>query len=165
MNKSILLSLLFLLTLSFSEAQTVGYTHKILSSYGCEVKYSVSKQDTSYYIIVAIKSEKLRFMKQSTMLLKNFDGEVLKLQGELLDNDLESAGIILGGLLFPFSEVNSTSQFKITQEQFELIKGRIAKIRLTTIPKVHEKSFKKDKIGKKLYEFYIKAKNQIDDDF
>ena len=38
----------FMLALN-TYGQTVGYTYKPLASEGCNVKYSVSKQDTTYY--------------------------------------------------------------------------------------------------------------------
>lgn len=52
------------------------------------------------------------------------------------------------------------AQFKITPEQFEKIKDGIAKVRLSTIPIEHERTFRKDKIGKKLYLFYLKERNK-----
>jgi len=40
----------------------------------------------------------------------------------------------------------------------------VAKIRLSMTPMNHERTFKKDKIGKKLYQFYLKEK-QKDENF
>ena len=60
--------------------------------------------------------------------------------------------------------INSSAQFKINISQFECLKGGIAKIMLTMTPMNHERIFKKDKIGKKLYELYLKVKRQ-DDNF
>ena len=45
-----------------------------------------------------------------------------------------------------------------------LLKKGVAKIRLSTIPIEHERTFAKDKIGKKLYQFFLKQKNK-DNDF
>ena len=94
------------------------------------------------------------------MLIKNFDGEVIKLQGSLISNDSESAGVLIGNIVYPVTEISSTVQFKITPEQFEKIKDGIAKVRLSTIPIEHERTFSKDKIGKKLYLFYLKERNK-----
>ena len=74
-------------------------------------------------------------------------------------NQLESGNIII-----PVTEISSTAQFKVSPKQFESIKSGIAKIRLDMTPMNHERTFKKDKIGKKLYQFYLKAKSQ-DDNF
>ncbi len=73
------LILLFVFFSSYtSYAQTVGYTYKALAAKGCNVRYGVAKQDSTYYIYVTIKSDKIVFLQQSTMLLKTFDGDIIK---------------------------------------------------------------------------------------
>lgn len=128
------------------------------------MKYSVAKQDTAYYIIATVKSDRLNFLKESTMLLKTFDGEVIKLYGSQIGSGSETAGIVSGNIVLPVTEISSTAQFKISPQQFELLKKGVAKIRLSTIPIEHERTFTKDKIGKKLYQFFLKQKNK-DNDF
>ena len=156
--------LLTLLTIGLAvKSQTVGYTYRPLAAEGCSMKYSVTKQDTAYYIIATVSSDRMKFLKESTMLIKNFDGEVIKLEGDLIGNDSESAGVMVGNMMLPVTEINSTAQFRISQEQFELIRNGIAKVRLSTIPIEHERTFRKDKIGKKLYQFYLRARNKEDD--
>lgn len=145
-------------------AQTVGYTYRPLAAEGCNMKYSVGKQDTAYYIIATVKSDRLNFLKESTMLLKTFDGEVIKLYGSQIGSGSETAGIVSGNIVLPVTEISSTAQFKISPQQFELLKKGVAKIRLSTIPIEHERTFAKDKIGKKLYQFFLKQKNK-DNDF
>lgn len=145
-------------------AQTVGYTYRPLAAEGCNMKYSVVKQDTAYYIIATVKSDRLNFLKESTMLLKTFDGEVVKLYGSQIGSGSETAGIVSGNIVLPVTEISSTAQFKISPQQFELLKKGVAKIRLSTIPIEHERTFAKDKIGKKLYQFFLKQKNK-DNDF
>lgn len=145
-------------------AQTVGYTYRPLAAEGCNMKYSVTKQDTTYYIIATVKSDRLNFLKESTMLLKTFDGEVIKLYGSQIGSGSETAGIVSGNIVLPVTEISSTAQFKISPQQFELLKKGVAKIRLSTIPIEHERTFAKDKIGKKLYQFFLKQKNK-DNDF
>ena len=145
-------------------AQTVGYTYRPLAAEGCNMKYSVVKQDTAYYIIATVKSDRLNFLKESTMLLKTFDGEVIKLYGSQIGSGSETAGIVSGNIVLPVTEISSTAQFKISPQQFELLKKGVAKLRLSTIPIEHERTFAKDKIGKKLYQFFLKQKNK-DNDF
>ncbi len=152
--------LVVLLCCFVSRAQTVGYSYKPLAADGCSMKYIVTRQDSVYYIIAIVKSDRLTFLKESTMLIKNFDGEVIKLQGSLISNGSESAGVLIGNIVCPVTEISSTAQFKITPEQFEKINDGIAKVRLSTIPIEHERTFRKDKIGKKLYLFYLKERNK-----
>lgn len=146
-----------------SYAQTVGYTYKPLSAEGCNIKYSVAKQDSSYYIIATVKSDRLNFLKEPTMLLKTFDGEIIKLFGSLIGNDSESTGIVSGNVVIPVTGISSIAQFKISPEQFELFKKGISKVRLSTIPIEHERTFSKDKIGKKLYQFFLKQRDKEND--
>lgn len=155
------LLLILFLTLGLETiAQTVGYTYRPLTAEGCNMKYSVAKQDTAFYIIVTVRSERLKFLKESTFLIKTFDGEIIRLQGDLIDSGSESAGVLVGNMMLPVTEINSTAQFRISQNQFELIKNGIAKVRLSTIPIEHERRFKKDKIGKKLYKLYQNARSK-----
>lgn len=155
------LLLILFLTLGLETiAQTVGYTYRPLTAEGCNMKYSVAKQDTAFYIIVTVRSERLKFLKESTFLIKTFDGEIIRLQGDLIDSGSESAGVLVGNMMLPVTEINSTAQFRISQNQFELIKNGIAKVRLSTIPVEHERRFKKDKIGKKLYKLYQNARSK-----
>ena len=161
--KHLLIILMMLLALT-SKAQTVGYTYKPLAAEGCTMRYSISKQDTLYYIIATVKSDRLKFLKESTMMIRTFNGEVIKLEGALIDNDTQSVGVMSGDIMIPIAEISSTAQFIVTPIQLESLKVGVAKVRLSTIPITHERSFKKDKIGEKLYELYLKEKNK-DDNF
>lgn len=145
-----------------SKTQTVGYTYKPLAAEGCSMRYSISKQDTIYYIIATVESDKLKFLKESTMMIRTFDEEVIKLEGALIDNDTQSVGTMSGNIMIPVPAISSTAQFIVTPSQLKSLKAGIAKVRLSTIPITHERSFKKDKIGEKLYEFYLKEKNKDD---
>lgn len=163
-SKRIAFSVFFLLTVVIaSNAQTVGYTAKPLGVDRCTLKYGVAKQDTAYYIIAAISSVKMKFLKESTMMLKTFEGDVIKLEGTLIDNDTQSAGVITAGIIIPVTEITSTAQFEVSPSQFELLNKGISKIRLSTIPVEHERTFNKDKIGKKLYQFFLKQKKKEED--
>ena len=143
-------------------AQTVGYTYKALTAEGCSMKYNVAKQNDKFYIIATVSSERMMFLKESTMMVRTVNGDVLKFSGELIDNGTKSTGIVCGYMVIPITSIISTAQFEVTPEQFELLKDGIIKVRLTTTPIEHEREFKKDKIGKKLYELYLDVKNKED---
>ncbi len=147
-----------------SNAQTVGYTYKALAAEGCNMKYSVAKQDTMYSIVATVRSDRMSFLSEPTMKIKTFSGKYLELKGTVIGNGRESAGIISGNVVIPVTELSSTAQFRITPQQFEILNEGVAKIRLSMTPMNHERTFKKDKIGKKLYQFYQKEK-QKDEDF
>ena len=121
--------LLFCIILGINaKAQTVGYTYKALAAEGCNMKYSVAKQDTIYSIVATVRSDRMNFLTKPTMKIRTFTGKYLELRGTVIGN------------------------------------GSVAKIRLSMTPMNHERTFKKDKIGKKLYQFYLKEK-QKDENF
>ena len=163
----IIKKILFLLCMCFgliAQAQTVGYTYKALAAEGCNMKYSVAKQGTEYSIVATVRSDRMAFLSNPTMKIKTFTGEYLELKGTVIGNGSQSAGIISGNIVLPVTEISSTAQFRITPQQFEVLNEGVAKIRLSMTPMNHERTFKKDKIGKKLYQFYLKEKSQ-DDNF
>lgn len=141
-------------------AQTVGYTYRPLAAKGCRMEYGIVRQDSAWYIMTIVESDRLKFLKESMMKIRTFDGEVMELDGSLVSTDTESCGYVLGTFMVPVTAIYSTALFKITSKQLELLKNGIAKIRLSTIPIEHEKEFHKDKIGKKLYQLYLKKENQ-----
>ncbi|WP_314952369.1 hypothetical protein [Tannerella forsythia] len=163
----IIKKILFLLCMCFgliAQAQTVGYTYKALTAEGCNMKYSVAKQSTEYSIVATVRSDRMTFLSNPTMKIKTFTGEYLELKGTVIGNGSQSAGIISGNMVLPVTEISSTAQFGITPQQFEILNEGVAKIRLSMTPMNHERTFKKDKIGKKLYQFYLKERSQ-DDNF
>lgn len=147
-----------------SMGQTVGYSYKALSAEGCSMKFSVVKQDSAYYIIATVRSDRMNFLNESTMKIRTFNNDVITLKGNVIGSGSQSAGIMIGYLVIPVTEISSTAQFAITPDEFEMINSGISKVRLSMTPSDHERTFKKDKIGKKLYQFYLKAKSK-DEDF
>lgn len=139
-------------------AQKVKYTYKPLAKEGCSMQYSVARQDSNYYIVVTMTSDNMTFLKTPTFLIKTFKGDVIKLLGMQISNKNETTGVIVNNLILPISEVNSSAQFPISENQLELLKDGIAKVRLSTTPYEHKRYFKKDKIGKKIYSIYLKKK-------
>ena len=163
----IIKKILFLLCMCvglIAQAQTVGYTYKALAAEGCNMKYSIAKQDSEYSIIATVSSDRMTFLNEPTMKIKTFTGEYLELKGKVIGDRSQSAGLISGNIVIPVTEITSTAQFKITPQQFEVLNKGVAKIRLSMTPMNHERTFQKDKIGKKLYQFYLKEKKK-DEDF
>jgi len=163
-NIKILVCMLMFIISYQSKAQTVGYTYKALAAEGCNMKYSVAKQDTMYSIVATVRSDRMNFLSEPTMKIRTFSGKYLELKGTVIGNGSQSAGIISGNVVIPVTEISSTAQFRITPQQFEILNEGVAKIRLSMTPMNHERTFKKDKIGKKLYQFYQREK-QKDENF
>ncbi len=140
-------------------AQTVGYTYKPIAAGGCAIKYSVAKQDSIYSIVATVRSDRMNFLSEPTMKVRTFAGTYLELKGIIIGNGSQSAGFLFGNVI-PYTEISSTAQFRITPQQFEILNEGVAKIRLSMTPMNHERTFKKDKIGKKLYHFFLEEKKK-----
>lgn len=89
--------LLFCIILGINaKAQTVGYTYKALAAEGCNMKYSVAKQDTIYSIVATVRSDRMNFLTKPTMKIRTFTGKYLELRGTVIGNGSQSAGVISG---------------------------------------------------------------------
>ena len=79
--------LLFCIILGINaKAQTVGYTYKALAAEGCNMKYSVAKQDTMYSIVATVRSDRMNFLSEPTMKIRTFSGKYLELKGTVIGN-------------------------------------------------------------------------------
>lgn len=157
----IIIAILMVAGFNFGIAQTVRYLHKPLSAEGCHVEYNVSKQDSLYYIIATVTSDRLVFLDNPTMKIRTFKDDVITLEGDAIGNrNGASFGYSFGNVGISESEIKSTAQFYITPDLFLLLKDDVAKVRLSMRPMNHERTFKKDKIGVALYQLYLDAKNK-----
>lgn len=157
MKRILLFIALSALFLSCGSSKSVSYTHKALADEGCSVSYSALQQDGQLFIIVTVKSDRLVFNDAPTMMLKNFDGEILKLEGTNLQSQTKTSGVLIGSMVIPVSELNALAQFPVDATDIYFFKSGIAKVRLSTVPIVHEKTFSNDKIGRYLYSELLSA--------
>ena len=164
MRRTLLILILYTTLGINMNAQTVSYTYKPLAAEGCTMKYSVAKKDSTYLIVVTVSSDRMRFLSEPTMKIRTFGDEVITLEGIPLHDETQSIGVMAGNVMIPISSISSTAQFKVTPEQFEEIRKGISKVLVFMSPMNHERTFKKDKIGKKLYQLFLKVKAQ-DDNF
>lgn len=159
--KNILMFLASIVALaSCGAAKQVGYNHKLLSDEGCTVYlYAAQEQDNTPLIVVTVQSDRLVFSEEPTMLLKTFDGTVIESHGKNINASSTPYYITSGSVAIPVNTINAMAQFPITDDEIELLKYGISKIRLTTIPIQHEKEFKVDIIGKRLYKLFQKVRS------
>lgn len=151
--------LLFVYALSMS-AQTVSYTYRPFRAEGCEMTYKIMKQDSACYIIATVRSDRMNFLSKPTMKIRTFNDDVITLNGVLLGSSSTSTGILAGNIVIPVAEISSSAQFLITSDELELLNQGVSKIRLSMIPMDHERTFTKDILGKKLYQFYLKIQTK-----
>lgn len=145
---------------SCGAAKQVGYSHKLLSDEGCTVYlYAAQEQDNTPLIVVTVQSDKLVFSEEPILLLKTFDGTVIESHGKNINASSTPYYITSGSVAIPVNTINAMAQFPITDDEVELLKDGISKIRLTTIPIKHEKEFKADIVGKPLYKLFQKVRS------
>ena len=154
MKKFIFMALL-LCMMSMTEAQAkVSVTMKRDGTYRNDyVSFYFLERDGNQYLMAALESDACSFPEKAQILIRFFDDSVLTVDGECKAKDQTHDG----GLFGAGDAFQSTAEFPIKVEDIERFKGGVQKIRVTTVPNMLENSYKKDKIGKKLYDEYKKS--------
>lgn len=71
-----------------------------------------------------------------------------------------NGAVVVSNVLVPYTELKAMAMFRVTEEDMEMFKLGVESIRLTTLPITHDRTFKKDRIGLKLYQNYQTAKRK-----
>lgn len=162
MKKAFYLLALVVILASCGTAKSVSYTHRPLAAEGCSVSYSAAQNNGQLMIYVTVKSDRLVFSNSPTMMLKNFKGEVLKLEGIDLQSRTETGGVLINNVVVPITELKALAEFPIDKKDIGFFASGIAKVRLSTVPIVHEKEFSSDVIGNYLFSSLQKASVSVD---
>lgn len=149
---------------SCGAAKSVSYTHRPLAAEGCSVSYSTVQNDGQIRIVVTVRSDRLVFVSNPMMMLKNFKGEVLKLEGVNSQSRSETAGVLVNNMVLPVNELNAMAEFPVAEKDIDFFASGISKVRLSTIPLVHEKEFSRDIIGTYLFKS-LSAANTSEESF
>ena len=131
------------------------------------MKINVIIDNDSIFLNIVYTDGNRKLADAPKLLIKLMDDEVISLDGQLLGNMSKSnGGVVVSGIYVASNHFISEAKFPITKDQINLFSKGIKKLRLNTSPKYHEKEWKKDKIGKKHYESYIKSSsNSFEDVF
>ena len=162
--KIVLLSVL-LLVFSFSANAQVNYGYNFFVDYN--VKLDVSTENDSTFLTLIITSSKLKISDSPKLLLRLMDDTVISLDGNLLSTSNKSEGaVMVGNTAIAINHFITEAKFPIAKDQIEQFSKGVKKIRLNTSPRYHEKEWRKDKIGKKLFAKYRESsRNSFADDF
>lgn len=162
--KKIFLSLC-LLALSLITNAQVSYGDNFLVDYN--VKINVSTENDSTFLTLIITSERLKMSDSPKLLLRLMDDTLFSLDGSLLSTSNKSEGaVMVGYTAVAINHFITEAKFPIAKDQIEQFSKGIKKLRLNTSPKYHEKEWKKDKIGKKLFAKYKESSgNSFEDNF
>lgn len=147
-----------------SNAQ-VSYGDITFGSYN--MKINLTTDNDSIFLNVIYSDESRKLSDKPKLLLRLTDDSIIALDGIKLDSHNKSdGGVLLYGVYIESSHFVSEAKFPISKEQIRQFVHGIKKLRLNTSPKYHEKTWRRDKIGKKLYERYLKSSpNSFEDGF
>ncbi len=163
MNKTLLI--LLFSTLFIGVKAQISYGSTDWGTYN--MKINVMTSNDSIYLNIIYTDQKKKLTDTPKILFKLLDNTTVSLEGKLLGNTNKSdGGVFVYGVLVEDNHHISEAKFPITKEQIEQFSKGIKKVRLNTSPKYHEKEWRKDKIGKILYNAYLKcSKNSFEDGF
>ena len=161
MKKTVLLLLSLFTIMVDLQAQTVSYTYRPLSAEGCTVSYTPSFVGDTAYIVVSVQSDRLVFSDNPTMMVRFFNtDQILQLEGKKLDVTSSEGAVMVGYVFVPISEVKAMAMFKVSEQEMEMFKSGVERIRLSTLPITHDRTFKDDRIGQGLYQNFQREKRK-----
>lgn len=164
MRKTVLLLFLLIINMVHSQAQSVSYSHRLLSEDGCTVRYTPTFVGDTAYIVASVESDRLVFSDNPIMMVRfYYTDQILQLQGEKLDATSSKGAIMVGNVFVPYSEVKAMAMFKVSEREMEMFKLGVERIRLSTLPITHDHTFKYDKIGIPLYQNYQSEKRKVEE--
>ena len=165
MKKLFLISLMAMSALSIQIKAQASYGDIMWGSYNMRI--NVVTDNDSIFLNIIYTDEYRKLADTPKLLIKLMDDGVISLDGQLLGNLSKSdGGVVISKVYVASSHFISEAKFPITKEQISQFSKGIKKLRLNTSPKYHEKEWKKDKIGKILYESYKKSSpNSFEDGF
>lgn len=163
MKKALLIILVACSCLS-GKAQ-VSYGDNFFVDYN--VKINLSTENDSTFLTLILTSSSIKMSDSPKLLLRLMDDTVLSLDGYMLGSANKSEGaILIGYTAVAVNHYVTEAKFPISKEQVESLSKGVKKLRLNTSPNFHEKEWRKDKIGKKLYKKYKESSsNSFEDGF
>lgn len=160
--------LLISVVLSFvTLAVTAQVSYGDLSFGSYNMKINLITENDSIFLYVIYSDEKRTLSDNPKLLLRLMDDTVLSLEGKNLGSHNKSdGGVVISNIYIASNHTVSEAKFPVSAEQIMQFKKGIKKLRLNTSPKYHEREWRKDKIGKKLFNAYIKnSPNSFEDGF
>jgi len=159
--------LFFILCFAFVaclQAQSVSYTYKPFSAEGCMVSYTPVFVGDTAYIVVSVQSDRLVFSDNPTMMVRFFNtDQILLLSGKKMDAISSSGAVMVGNVFVPYTETKAMAMFRVTEQRMEFFKLGVERVRLSTLPITHDRTFNYDKIGVQLYQNYLSVKKKAQD--
>lgn len=162
--KKVLLILIIACSCLSGKAQ-VSYGDNFFVDYN--VKINLSTENDSIFLTLILTSERLKMSDSPKLLLRLMDNSVISLDGFMLGATNKSEGaVMIGYTAVAINHYVTEAKFPISKDQIDTLSKGVKKLRLNTSPKFHEKEWRKDKIGKVLYNKYKESSsNSFEDGF
>lgn len=159
MKKTVcLLALAMSLATSCASLLGIHYSYASFRAGNGMARYTVFSDEKDLFLAVTISSDEVIFFaEEPAMTFQNFNGTTLTLKGSSLGNT---------GLFLTNAEPSTnyaSAQFKVKPDQVDFFQNGIRSVRITTVPNIHERSFRRDKIGRKLYKELLSRLKLQDD--
>ena len=134
-------------------------------SYGVQMR--ITKENNEAFLNVRLQDLTKVMTESPKMLIKLMNDSIINLDGKIMSTSHKNeGGVVVANIVVESDFIVSDAKFPITPEQIKQIGLGVKKLRLNTSPNYHEKEWKKDKIGKKLYEEYLNCSpNSFEDQF
>lgn len=160
-----LLLILFVFAMPYVVHAQVSYGDLFLVDYN--IKINVSTENDSIFLTLIMTSASQKMTDDPKLLLRLMDDTVISLDGRLLGStSMADGAYMIGSVAVASNHFITEAKFPITKEQMEQFAKGVKKLRLNSSPKFHEKSWRRDKIGKKLYDKYKESSgNSFEDNF
>ncbi len=154
--------LLIVLSCTCTKAQ-VSYGDRAFGDGNIQINVSTEKD--SVYLTFIVTSWKYNMSDSPKVLIRFMNDEVISLDGKLLDSSIMNDGaVMIGYVAVSSNEYITEAKFPISKGQIEKFSNGIKKVRINTSPDYHEKEWRRDKIGKKLYAKYKESSSDSFED-
>ncbi|WP_314824918.1 hypothetical protein [Porphyromonas endodontalis] len=154
--KRVLLFLLMVFLLT--SCGSIGYSYIPLTTESCRVNFSAIYHEGKSNLFVEIQSDRLIFRENPILKIKILEGETFTLEGRNLSSSQKNSGVVINNMVIPTTVLQAKALFPITEEEISMLNNGVAKIRISTVPIAHERTFESDIIGEKLYKQFQKKK-------
>lgn len=113
-----------------------------------------TERNKTTFMVLSLNSMSYSFTADPQILIRFFDDTTIELNGVCTEKDMTREGTPMNR----YDVMHTTCEFPIKAEYIQKFNDSgVQKIRINTTPDIQEATYKKDKIGKKIYQQYQKS--------
>lgn len=128
---------------------------------GNNLKIDLVMENDSIFLLLSYTDTKNKIEDAPKLLVRLIDDTVISLDATTLESFVQTDEAAVGeNVLFSRNYFVSEARFPITKDQIEIFSRGIKKLRLNTSPKIYERTWTDDKVGRKLYNKYVETRSK-----